>query len=88
MPQPSSLGLFVMLCFNTHIYKEFNSLNEGAGLLKQRLEWPKQSHVHGVWVLSYFSLSVALNYCVIWTYHFTVACEITGMKYMSIIMAH
>lgn len=45
MPQLSSLGLFVMLCFNTHIYKEFNSLNEGDGLLKQRLERPKQSHV-------------------------------------------
>lgn len=30
-----------VFCFDTHVYKEINSLNERARLLRQRLEWPK-----------------------------------------------
>lgn len=39
--QPSSLWFFC----DTHIYKEFDSINGGAGLLRWRLEWPKQSYM-------------------------------------------
>lgn len=43
--QPSYLYLCVMqgvLCFDTHIYKQINSLNKRAGLVRPSLEWPKQ----------------------------------------------